>query len=130
MNALANPEKSNIDFLNNIFCSNDPRKRNAVCCTSIGQQSVYYMDEKEENITIEENLLNKNFCGLQHSDDYIRNDNDTSIDEFPWLALIIHVRVSNGVTYFIPLCSGALINYRYVITSTDCLQKHSNLYLM
>ena len=62
------------------------------------------------------NLLNnKQFCGFQHTDDYYRDNDNIAIDEFPWMAQILY----NSKKEI--LCTGSLINYRYVLTAAHCI---------
>ncbi|XP_031350098.1 chymotrypsin-like protease CTRL-1 [Photinus pyralis] len=115
--ALANPNKSAIDILDKHFCK--PGKRDMVCCTKSSSKRPHI----QHSIP---NISNRLYCGLQHSDDYFHPINEVSIYEFPWLALIIlHVNDKDETRSF-AICSGTLINERYVLTSTDCLIKHNN----
>ncbi|XP_031330925.1 phenoloxidase-activating factor 3-like [Photinus pyralis] len=59
-------------------------------------------------------LPSRAYCGLQHSDDYVRDNPGISLDEFPWIAQLVYK--DNTVK-----CAGSLINHRYVLTAAHCL---------
>uniref|UniRef100_A0A1Y1K0Y6 Peptidase S1 domain-containing protein n=1 Tax=Photinus pyralis TaxID=7054 RepID=A0A1Y1K0Y6_PHOPY len=64
----------------------------------------------------ETNLLApRSFCGFQHIDDYARDNDNVTLDEFPWIALLL-----DGTTKELK-CAGTLINYRYVMTVAHCV---------
>lgn len=56
-------------------------------------------------------------CGIQTSDRIVGGVN-TKIDEFPWLALLKYAKPNNVFGFH---CGGALINYRYVVTASHCV---------
>ena len=62
-------------------------------------------------------LAKRNFCGYQHTDDYNRDNDEIKIDEFPWIAQLLH---GSQKRIF---CTGSLINLRYVLTAAFCLQE-------
>lgn len=56
----------------------------------------------------------RSYCGFQHIDDYPRDNENVTLDEFPWIALVLE-----STTKY-PICAGTLINNRYVITAAHC----------
>lgn len=115
--ALANAKQSAVGTLDKHFCK--AGKRDMVCCKRVSLNNPYLL-------TNTYNITNRAYCGFQHSDDYYHPDNEVSIFEFPWLALIVlHISDKNEYRSF-PICSGTLISQRYVLTSTDCLTKHQD----
>lgn len=56
-------------------------------------------------------------CGIQTSERIVGGDN-TKIDEFPWLALLKYAKPNNVFGFH---CGGALINDRYVVTASHCV---------
>ncbi|XP_055545836.1 serine protease easter-like [Wyeomyia smithii] len=56
-------------------------------------------------------------CGIQTSDRIVGGTN-TKIDEFPWLALLKYAKPNNIFGFH---CGGALINDRYVLTASHCV---------
>ncbi|XP_075147894.1 serine protease ea-like [Haematobia irritans] len=52
----------------------------------------------------------------------IYGGNKTKIDEFPWMALIEYTKGNNGKGHH---CGGSLINNRYVITASHCVNGKS-----
>lgn len=56
-------------------------------------------------------------CGIQTSDRIVGGVN-TKIDEFPWLALLKYAKPNNVFGFH---CGGVLINDRYVLTASHCV---------
>lgn len=56
-------------------------------------------------------------CGTQTSDRIVGGTN-TKIDEFPWLALLKYAKPNNVFGFH---CGGVLINDRYVLTASHCV---------
>ncbi|KAK4872879.1 hypothetical protein RN001_014908 [Aquatica leii] len=115
LKAFANPKKEYEDHLYKYLCSDDRVGGFQVCCPSSLNASFYF--DGETNL---DTLSDKRFCGYQHRDDYLSLDEHIALDEFPWLATIRAVGRNN--TEF-SLCSGSLINARYVLTSAYCLMR-------
>ncbi|XP_031354801.1 serine protease 7-like isoform X2 [Photinus pyralis] len=67
-------------------------------------------------VTSRDLLPSRAYCGYQHIDDYTRDSDDVTIDEFPWMAQIVYDTGTMRVQ-----CSGSLINNRYVLTAAHCL---------
>ncbi|KAF2897815.1 hypothetical protein ILUMI_08359 [Ignelater luminosus] len=63
-------------------------------------------------------VSDRKYCGYQHADDRIYNEDDTAIDKFPWVALLIH---ENDTVKDEQHCLGTLINNRYVVTTAVCV---------
>lgn len=64
------------------------------------------------------NLLpNKRYCGMQHTDDYMYEGNETAVDEFPWLVEVECVYPEQDCTTKFP---GVLISNRYILTTEKC----------
>ncbi|KAK5643986.1 hypothetical protein RI129_007831 [Pyrocoelia pectoralis] len=60
-------------------------------------------------------LASRKYCGYQHVDDYNRENDNISIDEFPWIAQLLYGQDKKV------LCTGSLINKRYVLVTAHCL---------
>ncbi|KAK5643917.1 hypothetical protein RI129_007762 [Pyrocoelia pectoralis] len=61
-------------------------------------------------------LAPRSYCGLQHTDDYPRANNNISLDEFPWMAQLLYDEDKQVIVK----CVGSLINRRYVISTVFC----------
>lgn len=112
--AFANPKERYEDYLRKYICSDDVVGGFQVCCP----KSINSAEVQAESTNLN-SLSNKKFCGYQHRDDYFSNDTTIAIDEFPWLSTI---RAVNRFNVEYSVCSGSLINNRYVITSAYCLK--------
>lgn len=56
------------------------------------------------------------YCGYQAKDNRFSKDNETAMDEFPWMVLIQTVFQEKFVTR----CTGTLISSRYMLTAANC----------
>lgn len=75
---------------------------------------------KRQLINKTEKKINiKNECGVQATANRIIGGNETSIDEFPWLALFYYKTPKNKLKY---KCGGTLIKSRTIITAAHCLE--------
>lgn len=70
--------------------------------------------------TTKDLLAKRTYCGYQHTDDYVRESDQISIDEYPWLT-----QLQYGTEKLV-LCTGSLINNRYVLTAAHCLLDGKN----
>lgn len=85
-----------------------------VCCGSLST-----FVAKQTPTVVSNFLPSRQYCGLQHSDDYFHTVNGTVMSEFPWLALLIHYGQKYGTELI--LCGGSLINTKYVLTTGWCI---------
>lgn len=94
-----------------------------MCC---GISKNFTINVKEATLAEAANIRElkgiKQYCGYQHSDDYFRDNNGTSIDEFPWFAAIR--AFSHNTKREFTICGGALITGRYVLTAAQCVSDH------
>ncbi|KAF5273623.1 hypothetical protein FQR65_LT04622 [Abscondita terminalis] len=117
--AFGNPKNAHLEYLSKYICSNDEIGGFQVCCPSSVNSTLLF-----DPVTNFNSLSNKKFCGFQHRDDYFSEDETISLDEYPWAASIRGVN-HRGEEYSI--CSGSLINNRYVLTSAYCLFTSSRI---
>ncbi|KAF5296962.1 hypothetical protein FQR65_LT10114 [Abscondita terminalis] len=120
LSALANPKREWQAVLNKYFCAKNG-KRDKVCCQNVDHRNIH----SPSQVTARNVFANDAYCGLQHSDDYAHPKTEVTIDEFPWLALILLKASDRSLTRKFPVCTGVLINTRYVLTSSDCLLPHT-----
>ncbi|XP_055378830.1 serine protease 7 isoform X2 [Condylostylus longicornis] len=60
-------------------------------------------------------------CGNEGISPKIYGGSDASLEEFPWMALLIYTKPSTGQMSM--NCGGSLINDRYVLTAAHCLKE-------
>ncbi|KAF2900363.1 hypothetical protein ILUMI_05822 [Ignelater luminosus] len=92
-----------------------------VCCGSLST----FISKQTPSTVIRNSLPTRQYCGLQHSDDYFHTVNGTVMSEFPWLALLIYHDQKHSME--IDLCRGSLINTKYVLTTGWCIDLSPNL---
>lgn len=59
-------------------------------------------------------------CGIQAIEDRVFYGNETTIDEFPWMALLGYRHKYGGFLDW--SCGGVLISNRYVLTAAHCVK--------
>lgn len=66
-------------------------------------------------------LPDDSLCGIQSRGEKIIGGQFTTLDEFPWVAILRYARNddANSISSF---CSATLINHRYVVTAAECLE--------
>ncbi|KAF2899036.1 hypothetical protein ILUMI_07139 [Ignelater luminosus] len=66
-------------------------------------------------------LPDDSLCGIQSKGERMIGGEFTTLDEFPWTAILVYVKndYSNSISSF---CSATLINHRYVLTAAECLE--------
>lgn len=106
LNALTTQKSTVLEFVSKSHCGNSSEPM--VCCGTMSE------------IQIGNRLSDVQYCGLQHTDDYIYTGKGTALDEFPWLSVLIYKNVTSGVQT-VTACSGSLFNTRYVLTAAQCL---------
>lgn len=118
LDAIKSRDTSLLDFLRASQCG-QIGSTVLVCCGSSANYSA-----PDAPIKYNKKLFpSRSLCGYQHSDDRFSQQNVTAeIDEFPWLVVLMFQ--FKGKTQ--PLCSGALINNRYVITAAHCVEPSPN----
>ncbi|KAF2905366.1 hypothetical protein ILUMI_00815 [Ignelater luminosus] len=62
-------------------------------------------------------LPNKRYCGMQHTDDYVYEGNETAVDEFPWLVEVECIYSEEDSTTKFP---GVVLSNRYILTTEKC----------
>lgn len=83
------------------------------------QPNVISFNPNGRNNTNNNNIFDPINCGPAGAANRILGGNDTSIDEFPWMALLQY-RNSTGHLAF--ACGGMLISKRYVLTAGHCIK--------
>ncbi|XP_031342790.1 transmembrane protease serine 9-like isoform X3 [Photinus pyralis] len=117
MDAFANASPNEEDALKKFGLTSDfdePDDPLKVCC---GLEPNFTISLPEsENVDLE--ISNFAYCGLQHRDDYVFDSDEVSVDEFPWLAVILDGNLPDldGA-----VCGGSLITHRYVLSSAQCM---------
>ena len=120
LKALANPAPEDEDALIGFTCRygyesiTDPKYVLKVCC---GFTPDYTILPGTVNKDLDVDVSDFSYCGLQHRDDYFSTDDTISVDEFPWLAIIINATLREQRD---KVCGGSLITDRYVLTSGQC----------
>ncbi|KAK4872424.1 hypothetical protein RN001_014453 [Aquatica leii] len=112
---ITNPPPRRVSYVKKFECGYDYYTVK-VCCPR-----TYHYDKNNVPNT---SLSDKRFCGYQHTDDYfsLPDKTDTGIDEFPWVAALMHLLYNGRVLPVESIyCQGALINERYVLTSAGCI---------
>uniref|UniRef100_A0A2M4AL94 CLIP domain-containing serine protease n=2 Tax=Anopheles triannulatus TaxID=58253 RepID=A0A2M4AL94_9DIPT len=102
-----------VDFLNQLRCQGTPTV--TICCPD---NVVTLNRTVTAPASGELPSLKKFECGLESLTDRIVGGSETSLDEFPWYALLEY-ESKKGVREF--KCGGSLINQRYVLTAAHCL---------
>ncbi|KAB0799854.1 hypothetical protein PPYR_07734 [Photinus pyralis] len=116
--AFANASPSNVDALEDFVCEYEYEDSDGdfytlkVCC---GIEPNFKIPPETPDVNLE--ISNFKYCGLQHRDDYYLSSDLISVDEFPWLAVIVNATLPDQRD---AICGGTLITERYVLTSGQC----------
>ncbi|CAD6992971.1 unnamed protein product [Ceratitis capitata] len=115
----AAPSEAQIEYLRRSFCGSDVNgttalAKNRVCCGD--NPNVKNNDPYSGKI-----LPVEGSCGVTFNT-RIFGGVDSSVDEFPWSALIKYRRPYNASALN---CAGVLINQRYVLSAAHCLRNPS-----
>ncbi|KAF2891880.1 hypothetical protein ILUMI_14316 [Ignelater luminosus] len=122
--AILTRNSSALDFAKQSQCGYDTKP--LVCCGSAGYSVptiIFDSSQSSSNkiVPMKHRLLpDRNACGIQDHDDRIYGGQNTTLDEFPWMALIGYKEVDGSDAGF--QCGGSLISQRYVLTAAHCIK--------
>lgn len=100
-----------LDFAKESQCRSD--NETLICCGNATSLNL------KTEFPIGRLIPNKSTCGIQDGSNRIYGGQLTTIEEFPWLALLSYIDDSE-VTSF--KCGGSVINSRYVLTAAHCIR--------
>lgn len=127
--AILTRNSSALNFAKQSQCGYDSEP--LVCCGSTGhfvQTLIFDSSQPSSNkvVPIKHRLLpDRDACGIQEYDDRIYGGQNTTLVEFPWMALIRYKEVDGSDGGF--KCGGSLISQRYVLTAAHCVVVTSNI---